>query len=141
MKSEKEKFDEVRKKLEEFADRFDYEITETKDMVSINPPAWSGCPKIKLEMDDMTIDEIKENARTDLNKRGRTLTCDMFQHTVDIHHQDGSHFLLQNVIVVQTKYGSCDILLVWTEHCGYFYFFVEDLESWRKYTIVHDGRP
>lgn len=77
---------------------------------------------------------IRQQIREDLDKRGENLTCDMFKDFVKIVHGDGSIFLLENVIVEEKRYVQLDVYLVWTEHCGYFYFFKDDLELFRKWS-------
>jgi|FAXJ01.1.fsa_nt_gi hypothetical protein len=84
----------------------------------------------------MNIAEIKKAVRADLEKKDAKLQCIDFKHTVEISHQDGSSFLLHNAILERKWYGLCELLLVWTEHCGFFYFFVTDLNAWYKYKIV-----
>lgn len=76
---------------------------------------------------------IRQQIREDLDKRGESLTCDMFKDSVKIIHADGSVFLLENVIVESKRYVQLDVYLVWTEHCGYFYFFKDDLECFRQW--------
>lgn len=68
-----------------------------------------------------------------LKARGKQLTCDMFKDSVAIRHQDGSFFDLKNVIIAEHRFGELDVYLVWTEHCGYFYFFKDDLEYIHRY--------
>jgi len=53
-----------------------------------------------------------------------------FSGEIDIHHLDGSVFKLKNVFLKEEKVGDFEMLLVWTEHCGSFAFFKEDLEKW-----------
>ena len=84
----------------------------------------------------MTLAQIKEAAQADLASKDAKLQCMDFKHTVEISHQDGSHFLLHNAIMEQKRYGLHELLLVWTEHCGMFFFFVADLYEWRKYKVV-----
>ena len=60
-------------------------------------------------------------------------TCSMFKYSIKIVHGDGSIFLLENVYVEELKFGKSNMLLVYTEHCGYFAFYMEDLEDWRIY--------
>ena len=62
-----------------------------------------------------------------LDDIGIGFTCDMFTESVVIRHQDGSFFDLRNVIVRESRFGQLDVYMVWTEHCGYFYFFKDDL--------------
>lgn len=72
-----------------------------------------------------------------MNKRRKTLKCMDFKHTVEIQHGDGSHFLLHDAILEKKKFGKFEMLLVFTEHCGYHAFYCDDLEFWRKYKIVN----
>ena len=60
-----------------------------------------------------------------------TLKCTDFKSTVEITHGDGSHFLLKNAIATEERFGDIEMLLVYTEHCGYFAFFREDVEFYR----------
>ncbi len=76
---------------------------------------------------------IHQQIRIDLDERGKSLTCDMFKDSVVITHQDGSKFSLLNVIVEEKRYVELDVYLIWTEHCGYLYFFKDDLEYFYKY--------
>ena len=80
----------------------------------------------------MSLGDVKMMAQAFLAREDENLTCDRFRHTVQINHQDGSTFILHHATVKQKKFGAFDILLVWTEHCGYFYFFLDDVESWYK---------
>lgn len=79
---------------------------------------------------------IIKKAQEILEARRPTLTCDMFNYTVEIAHQDWSHFVFQNADWEERTIDNCPMLLVWTEHCGYHAFFCEDLEFWRKYKTV-----
>ena len=79
----------------------------------------------------MNIGDIKRKAKAYLAKKDKQLTItESFKHTVLIQHGDGSHFTLINATHEYKAYGKTELLLVWTEHCGYFYFFTEDLEQW-----------
>jgi hypothetical protein len=68
-----------------------------------------------------------------LSERDETLTCDKFTGMLNVSHADGSYFALPNSIVEEKKFGDFDVLLVWTEHCGYFFFFKDDLNRWDYY--------
>ena len=76
---------------------------------------------------------IFDEIRATLVSKGKTLTCDLFKDSVKIVHADGSVFLLENVIVGEARFGEMDVYLIWTEHCGYFYFFKDDLECFRQW--------
>lgn len=58
------------------------------------------------------------------------LQCGEFKHVVEIQHQDGTHLVYHNVIVKEKKFVEMNFLLVWTEHCGYHAFHIDDLERW-----------
>jgi hypothetical protein len=76
---------------------------------------------------------ILDDIRVYLDQKGSELTCDMFKYAAVIEHQDGSKFNLQNVIIEEKRFGQLDVYLAWTEHCGYFYFFKDDLRYFYKY--------
>lgn len=82
----------------------------------------------------MSIKDIIQQVKADLEAEDTTLTCDRFKYQVEVQHQDGSWFLLKNALPKRKRYGNFEILLVWTEHCGSFYFFMDDLEGWKKDT-------
>lgn len=73
---------------------------------------------------------IYDEALAFMEAQDKMLQCTDFKRTAIISHQDGSHFVLQNAIVVKRKIRDIDMLLVWTEHCGCHAFFVDDLENW-----------
>jgi hypothetical protein len=56
------------------------------------------------------------------------LTCTDFPHTVEIVHSDRSHFVFQNARAELVHIENIPFLFVWTEHCGYYAFFKEDLD-------------
>ncbi len=60
----------------------------------------------------------------------RQLTCENFRGSVNIRHLDGSVFKLKNVLLKEERIDSFEMVLVWTEHCGNFAFFKDDLKSW-----------
>ena len=70
-----------------------------------------------------------------MEKKRKTNRCFDFQYTVTVQHQDGSFFYLPNAFVEEKKFGDFEMLLVYTEHCGYYAFYVDDLEHWR--TLVY----
>lgn len=79
---------------------------------------------------------IIKKAQEILEARRPTLRCDMFNYLVIVRHADGSHFVFHNADVRKQKVDSHEMLLVWTEHCGYHAFFCEDLDGWTK--CIHE---
>jgi len=79
---------------------------------------------------------VIKKAQEILEARRPTLRCDMFNYVVEVCHGDRSHFLFQNANLRKQKVDGHEMLLIWTEHCGYHAFFCEDLEWWRKYNVV-----
>ena len=71
-----------------------------------------------------TKKEIKEY----LNATDKIIKCDDLKDTIIIYHNDGSVFHLENAYFQEDE----DILYIWTEHCGYFYFYKQDLLFWKK---------
>jgi hypothetical protein len=57
-----------------------------------------------------------------------------FNNLVEIQHGDGSHFLFHNAFMEKANIGGIDFILVWTEHCGYHAFFLEDIERFCQYS-------
>ena len=79
----------------------------------------------------MKISDIKLKVASYLAKKDAKMnTRGLFQNTVIVQHGDGSLFILANAETEYKTYGTMELLLVWTEHCGYFYFFMTDLERW-----------
>lgn len=78
----------------------------------------------------MSLGQVKLDARHYLEERDAKLLCTDFKGSVIIIHQDDSKFSLENAIMEEETFGSFKLLLVWTEHCGNFFFFTEDLDSW-----------
>jgi hypothetical protein len=66
------------------------------------------------------------------NKRSKN-TCNKFKYIVQINHGDGSVFVLHNAYLEIKLFGKFEMLLVYTEHCGYHAFYMDDLEFWRKF--------
>jgi hypothetical protein len=64
------------------------------------------------------------------------LLCTDFKWMVEVAHDDGSHFIFQNAKPHRTIFGEFEMLLVWTEHCGYHAFFMDDVAWWRQYKQV-----
>lgn len=60
-------------------------------------------------------------------RRDKTLTADMFDRSVSVTHQDGSHFFIQHAKVKIEK----DWLTVWNEHGSPMVFDRSDLASFR----------
>ncbi len=89
----------------------------------------------------MSMSQVKMDARNVLEERDAKLQCMDFVGRVTVTHQDGSEFKLENAIAEEQEFGKFKILLVWTEHCDCFYFFVDDLEGWKyeKYDKPDDG--
>lgn len=71
-----------------------------------------------------TKKEIKEY----LNATDKIIKCDNLKDTIIIYHGDYSVFHLVNCYIEEDE----DILYIWTEHCGYFYFHKEALLFWKK---------
>lgn len=78
----------------------------------------------------MSLSQVKLDARNYLEKKDAKLQCMDFKGSGKVIHQDGSVFLFENVIFEEAPFGNFKLLLVWTEHCGSFFFFTEDLEDW-----------
>ncbi len=78
----------------------------------------------------MSLAQVKLDARDYLEGKDAKLLCSNFKGAVTIKHQDNSQFFLENAIMEEKSFGSFKLLFVWTEHCGHFFFFTEDLESW-----------
>ena len=58
--------------------------------------------------------------------------CPMFKWVVEVLHGDGTHCFFQSAFTAIEKFRGQEMLLVYTEHCGYYAFYLEDLEIWRK---------
>lgn len=79
---------------------------------------------------------FREKLSAYLQEKGKKLLCSDFKDTIIVQHQDGSFFHLHNAIIEEREFDKFDMIFVWTEHCGYFYFFKGDLENWGKYKRV-----
>lgn len=55
---------------------------------------------------------------------------DFFDGLTIVSHQDGSYFVFQNSNAKRIDVDGVDILMVATEHCGYFTFFLADVQRW-----------
>ncbi len=78
----------------------------------------------------MSIAQIKLDVNDYLDEKDAKLQCMDFKGSVKVIHQDRSVFLLENAIMEERTFRNMKMLLVWTEHCGSFFFFTDDLESW-----------
>lgn len=78
----------------------------------------------------MTMLQIKREAHAYLEGKDAKLQCMDFKGRVTIKHQDGTDLKFENAIMEKEYFGNFLLVLVWTEHCGSFFFFTEDLESW-----------
>lgn len=67
-----------------------------------------------------------------MEKRRKHLRCNDFKHVVIVDHADGSYFVFQNAILERKKIGKFEMVLVFTEHCGYYAFYCDDLEGYHK---------
>ena len=73
-------------------------------------------------------EELKSRleAYTFMCKHGKQLRADKdFGQTITITHLDGSKFYLPNSSWDEDEKR----IFVWTEHCGYLYFYKDDLEE------------
>ncbi len=82
------------------------------------------------------MNPIIKEANEYMEAKDASLKCNDFPNTVEVHHEDGSHFVFQNARTERTTIGKYELLLVWTEHCGYIAFFMDDLEFWKRYQQV-----
>ena len=73
---------------------------------------------------------MHQKALDELEKRGKTLDAGSFNGTVQIVHQDGSVLFFNCAFAEQFEQW----WLVFTEHCGYYAFYNNDLEFIRLYT-------
>ena len=88
----------------------------------------------------MSLAQVKLDARSYLEEKDSKLQCMDFKGKATIIHQDGSRFELSYAIAEEETFGHFKLLLVWTEHCGYFFFFTEDIEKW-YYTPYEHANP
>lgn len=65
------------------------------------------------------------------SKRSKN-TCSKFEYIIQINHGDGSVFVFHNAYLEIKQFGKFEMLLVYTEHCGYYAFYSTDIELWRK---------
>jgi hypothetical protein len=84
-----------------------------------------------------------QKALKKLNELGPTKdNVDLFfRDTVDVSHNDRSHFVFQNATVKEGEIDGIEFLFVWTEHCGYHVFYKTDLDWWYRYNIADDDTP
>jgi hypothetical protein len=62
----------------------------------------------------------------------KKIICDKFKSFIKLIHCDGSVFSLENVLTEDKVFDNMDMLLVYTEHCGYFAFYKIDLHDWKE---------
>jgi hypothetical protein len=77
----------------------------------------------------------RQQAQEYMDNKYSTNLSSKFKYTVQVNHGDGSVFIFQNAYTELKKFGELkdvEMLLVYTEHCGYYNFYIEDLEFWRK---------
>ena len=79
------------------------------------------------------MNPASQQAQDYMNKKRAKNTCDKFKYSVKVVHQDGSFFFFESAYIEEKKFGDFDMLLVYSEHCGYMHFYKDDLESWRVY--------
>jgi len=78
---------------------------------------------------------------TYLCQHGKTLRSNKdFNKLINITHLDGSEFLLASCSWEEDETR----IFIWTEHCGYFYFYKEDIEEmeiqeWRWKGFPEEG--
>ena len=91
------------------------------------------------------MNKIHKMALEYMEKSGTELHCNDFPHLVEVIHQDHSHFTFQNAISEVKRFSTSKgvgnhMLLVWTEHCGCYAFFTDDLEWWHEYEHTNNYR-
>jgi hypothetical protein len=96
------------------------------------PERCSGSVKTMQHIVETGTNPIIKEAREILELRRPKLRCNMFKYCVIINHGDGSHFVFNNADAIKKKIQGHNMLLIWTEHCGYHAFFCEDLDGWTK---------
>ena len=64
-----------------------------------------------------------------MNKKRNKNTVPDFAYAVKVLHGDGSVLFFENAFVEEKKFDNFEMVLVYTEHCGYHAFFKEDLEE------------
>lgn len=72
---------------------------------------------------------MDQKATDELAKRGKTLDAGSFSGAVQVVHQDGSVMFFNYAFAEQFEKW----WLVFTEHCGYYAFYNDDLEFIRSY--------
>ena len=75
-----------------------------------------------------------------MEKKDSELLCTDFKNTVEVTHGDYSHFIFQNAFYTIKKFDNNEMFLVWTEHCNFHAFFLEDLIWWREY-VPENNEP
>ena len=74
----------------------------------------------------------RELALEGMERKRSSNHCSKFKWVVEVLHGDGTHLLFQNAFASIEKFNDQEMLLVYTEHCGYYAFYLEDLVVWRK---------
>ncbi len=74
------------------------------------------------------------NFMLNFTKRLRS-DCD-FASVIEIRHKDYSRFILNDAHLEEDEKK----IYVYTEHCGFFWFFKDDLEEMRESTLSWDGK-
>ena len=79
------------------------------------------------------MDKREKDIRDKMDKISKDLSCHELNKSIEIKHLDGSTLFLNNCRI-EGEYieegMTPEILYVWTEHLGNFYFFVEDLKEY-----------
>jgi hypothetical protein len=82
------------------------------------------------------MNKVIQQANEYMEAKDKSLQCTDFPFMVEVAHSDGSRFMFHNARTERTTFNGFEMLLVWTEHCGYHAFFMDDLDFWRPYKIV-----
>lgn len=64
-------------------------------------------------------------------------TTNKFNNLVKVVHGDGSVFSLESAYTEEKIFNDIEMLLVYTEHCGYFAFYKDDVEHWNEFKYQH----
>lgn len=71
-------------------------------------------------------------------KHGKGLRSDKdFKKEIKVHHRDGSKFHLYSCQIGEDETR----IFIWTEHCGYLYFYKEDIEEMEIWEWEWKGFP
>jgi len=79
-----------------------------------------------------------EYAKKYFEAKRATVSLEEFNGKVMVVHGDGSNMVFHNAFLEE----HAPLILVFTEHCGYFYFYIDDLDmySYSKYKEENDAR-